>query len=88
MPGPPATGPRRRVTDHVHPEYWTEADHDKFEARMDRHLEGVQTEVKGLREDVHGLATRFAWLMGALVVVVFVANLLSIFVLRWVLPPN
>lgn len=87
MSGPP-TGPRRRAADHVHPEYWTELDHDKFEARVDRQLEGVKHEVHGLRTDVHGLATRFAWLMGALVVVVFVANILSIFVLRFVLPPS
>ena len=76
-----SSGPRRRVTDHWHPEYWTEVDHNRFEDR-------VSKEIHDLRSEVKGLGHRFSWLLGALAVVVFLANLISIYVLRILLPPQ
>lgn len=72
-------GPRRRITDHWHPEYWTEVDHNRFEDR-------VSKEIHDLRNEVKHLGTRFAWLLGALAVIVFIANAVSIYVLRLVGP--
>lgn len=82
------TGPRRRVSDHVHPEYWTETDHNRFEDRVAKEVHDLRTEVRSLGADLKALAARFAWLMGALAVLVFVANAVSIYILRAILPPN
>lgn len=77
--GPPR--PQRRVSDHVHEQYWTETDHDKYESR-------VEKELHELRADVKSFSHRFAWLMGALAVLVFLANAFSIYALRVLLPPG
>jgi hypothetical protein len=67
MAGPPRS-PQRRVTDHWHPEYWTESDHFRFEDR-------VSKEIHALREEVKVLGSRLALGMGGLAVIVFVVNL-------------
>lgn len=73
------TGPRRRVNDHVHPEYWTSESHHRFEDRVAKQLESLQKEVRedvdGLRSDLNKASTRLAWLLGALGVAVFVVNI-------------
>jgi hypothetical protein len=83
IPADSVTGgrPQRRIDDHIHPEYWTEMDHIRFEDRVSKELHDLKTEVKQL-------GSRFAWLLGALAVIVFVANALSIYVLRAIFPPQ
>lgn len=76
MVGPPRSqGPRRRVTDHVHPEYWTEEDHHRFENR-------VSAEIKELKSEVHSLGNRLTLLLGGLGVVIFVVNIMVTVYLR------
>lgn len=78
-------GPQRRVTDHVHPEYWTTQSHDRFEDRLTR-------EVRQIREDLEELTDRFvvwsmrlAILLGVLAFLGFAVTLLAPF-LREVFP--
>jgi hypothetical protein len=70
MAGPPPRKPQRRVTDHYHPEYWTEADHIRFEDR-------VSKEIHDLRNEVRGLGQRMSWLLGGLGVVIFIVNIVA-----------
>jgi len=63
---------QRRANDHLHPEYWSQRDHDRFEDR-------IAEQIHELREEVHLLATRMAWLLGAIAVLVFLIGLLSPF---------
>lgn len=76
------TGPRRRATDHVHPEYWTEVDHDRFEGRVAAELERLRGDVHGLRGEVNRATARLSWLLGALGVAVFVVNIAVTIYLR------
>ena len=46
------TGPQRRVTDHFHPEYWTEADHHRFEDRVSKELQQMRAEIRELARNV------------------------------------
>lgn len=77
--GPPR--PRRRATDHAHEEYWRKDDHNRYEDK-------TAAEIHALREDVKSFSQKFAWLMGVLAVLVFIANAFSVYVLRVLLPPN
>jgi hypothetical protein len=75
--GPPR--PARRTTDHWHPEYWTEVDHNRFEDR-------VSKEIHDLRTEVRGLGQRMAWLLGGLGVVIFVVNIVATIYIRATIP--
>jgi hypothetical protein len=72
---PPRTRPQRRVTDHYHPEYWTEVDHNRFEDR-------VSKEIHDLRAEVRGLGQRMAWLLGGLGAIIFVVNIVATWIIR------
>lgn len=68
---------RRRVgDDHVHPELWSEADHNRFEDRLHQDLKGIREELKVLSRISGGLA--LAAVLGPMVVVI---------ILRFLLPP-
>lgn len=67
------TGPRRRVEDHLHPEYWTEADQHRFEDRISRELNGIRGEVREA-------GTRITYLMGGLAVIAFLLPLVAPFI--------
>ena len=71
-----AFGPRRRATDHVHPEYWTEHEHEVFESRM-------ADELEGLRSDVKSLSWRVAVVLGGVGVLAFLGPLAAELILRW-----
>jgi hypothetical protein len=67
------TDPRRRASDnHNHPEYWTNAEHYRFEDR-------ISAEIHNLREDVEAIGTRLTLLLGGLALVAF----LYPFVVPW-----
>lgn len=70
--------PQRRVTDHFHPEYWTEADQHRFE-------DALRAEIKGIRDEVKDASTRLTYLLGGLVVVAFLLPLVAPWI-RTVLP--
>lgn len=55
---------RRRDSDHVHPEYWTTTQHDRFEDRLYK-------EVHSLRADVEKIGDRLTWLLGGLALLAF-----------------
>jgi len=40
------SGPQRRLTDHFHPEYWTEKEQHRFEDRIYEELRGIKIELK------------------------------------------
>ena len=67
------TGPRRRMTDHVHPEYWTADQHHRFEDR-------VSKEIHNLRADVEAIGTRLTLLIGGLAILAFVIPIVVPFI--------
>jgi hypothetical protein len=67
------TGPQRRVTDHIHPEYWTEADQHRFEDRITRELHAIRAEVKDA-------GIRLTYLFGGLAVIAFLLPIVAPFI--------
>lgn len=63
----------RRAGDHVHPEYWTEADQERYERR-------VAQEVHGLRGEVKQLADRVLMMLGAIGLLAFLLPLAAPFI--------
>lgn len=63
----------RRAGDHVHPEYWTEFDQEKYERRVAR-------EVHGLRSEVKQLADRVLMLLGAIMLLAFLIPIAAPFI--------
>jgi hypothetical protein len=55
---------------HVHPEYWTEADHYHFENR-------ISNELRELRLDVERLNSRLTYLLGGLGLLAFVIPIIA-----------
>lgn len=72
--------PRRRVTDHVHPDYWTEADQHRFEDR-------IANELKGIREDLEKVTTRVLIMFGGLILLAFLLTFIAPFVRDWLRLP-
>lgn len=70
------TGPRRRASDHLHPEYWTEGDHYRFEDRVSKELEK-------LRVDVEKLSLRITLMLGGLGILAFLIPILAPFIRDW-----
>lgn len=68
-----ATRPQRRASDHVHSEYWEEAQQHRYEDR-------IAGELKGIREEVGRLATRITFLMGAVAILAFLLPLIAPFI--------
>jgi hypothetical protein len=69
---------RRRVgDDHVHPDLWSERDHERFEERLGQELHGIRQELKLLGRIAGGLS--LAATIGPILVVIF---------LRFILPPG
>lgn len=62
--------------DHVHPDLWSEADHNRFEDRLHADLAGIRSELKLLGRIAGGLS--LAAVVGPTLIVV---------VLRFILPP-
>lgn len=55
---------------HVHSQYWTEREHERFEDRL-------TPEIQGLRNEVRLLANRLTLILGAGAVVIFLINMLA-----------
>jgi hypothetical protein len=73
--------PAREGNDHVHPDLWSEADHNRYEDR-------VADQLRALRAEVHSVVGRMAWIMGGLAVLAFLGPILVVVVLRFILPPG
>ena len=68
--------PQRRADDHVHEQYWTEADQHRFEDR-------VSIELRAMRTDLERLTTRVLTLFGGVIVLAFLLTLIAPFVRSW-----
>lgn len=66
--------PRRRHTDRRN-EIWTVGDHQDFEEGLTDELKGIRAEIHGLRRDVTSLQLRAAYAIGALAVLVLLAQI-------------
>lgn len=51
--------PQRRITDHIHQEYWRETEQHRYQADIDQRL-------KRIEEAVDKLTIRITYLMGAI----------------------
>jgi hypothetical protein len=67
------TGPRRRVSDHVHPEYWEEAQQHRYEDRLAEELQRI-------RKELARLGTTITLMMGALALLVFAIPVIAPFI--------
>ena len=65
--------PQRRISDHYHPDLWSEMDHHRFEDRL-------RQELKDLREQVSSLSNRMMLLMGAVALMVFLIPIVAPFI--------
>jgi hypothetical protein len=84
--------PRRRASDHVHPEYWTEADQYRFEDRIAKEVQAVRREMReemtGLREELGKLSYRITLMLGGLVLLAFLLPLIAPFIRDWLNLPT
>lgn len=68
-------GPQRRITDHFHPEYWTENDQYRYEDKIAREIGSLRGEVReelsGVREEVKALGNRITLILGGLALLAF-----------------
>lgn len=81
--------PSRRVgDDHIHPDYWTESDHWRFEERLHHDMTGIRKEVAdqgaGFRAELKGLSR----IQGALALAALVGPILVVVALRVFFPAN
>lgn len=67
------TGPRRRITDHTHPDYWTEVEQHRYEDRMAGELSDIKRELRTL-------GNRILLVMGALGLAAFILPLVAPFI--------
>lgn len=74
-----SNGPQRRITDHIHPDYWTESEQHRFEDR-------VAGELNQIRGEVHRIGNRLTLLLGGLTVVVFLVNVVATVIIRSSIP--
>lgn len=66
-------GPRRRASDHVHTEYWTEIEQHRYEDK-------ITDELKGLRREVKALSDRLLMVIGALALLAFTLPIIAPFI--------
>lgn len=65
--------PQRRATDHLHPEYWEEAEQHRYEDRVARKLDSLEHTVNKLGE-------RLLLLFGGLGLLAFLLPIIAPFV--------
>lgn len=68
--------PSRRVSDHVHPDYWTREDEHRFEDR-------IGSELREIRSDLEKLASRVLMIFGGIAVLAFLIPLLVPMLREW-----
>lgn len=59
-------GPRRRTNDHLHPEYWTENDHIRFEDRVAKEIHDLRSELKVVGQRITALFAGLAVLIAVI----------------------
>ena len=65
--------PQRRITDHVHPDLWREADQHRYEEEVGRRISRVE-------EAIEKLTARITLLMGAIGLLLFILPILAPFI--------
>ena len=79
---------RRVGDDHIHPEYWTESDHNRFEDRLHKDMQDIKLEVKeqggAFREELKGLSR----IQGALALAAILGPIAVVIALRVLFPAN
>lgn len=75
------TGPRNRVTDHGHPEYWAKDDHYRFEDR-------VNTELRKVEQAVERLTFRITLMLGGLALIAVLLPVIAPFIRAWLNIPQ
>jgi hypothetical protein len=65
--------PQRRITDHIHQEYWRESEQHRYEQEMNERLKGIEAAVRTLTQ-------RLTYLAGAIGVLVFLIPVLAPFI--------
>lgn len=73
----------RRADDHVHPEYWTENAHHRYEDRTSSELLKIDKRLEMIDHRVEGLTTRITLLIGGLGLIAFLLPIISPFVRLW-----
>lgn len=74
------TGPRRRLTDHVHSEYWEVSEQRHYEQRMTDELKGIRMETRGMRSEIKALSDRVLLMLGGIALLAFIIPLIAPFV--------
>lgn len=82
------TGPKRRVDDHVHPEYWTSDDHHRFEGRIAAELKEMRSEFRIMRSDLEKLTARVLLIFGGVALLAFIIPIFIPFVRDWLNIPS
>ena len=65
--------PHRRITDHFHPDVWSREEQHRFE-------DGLERELKEMRQEVRSLSNRLLIVMGGLGLLAFVLPIIAPFV--------
>jgi hypothetical protein len=66
-------GPQRRLTDHIHQEYWRETEQHRHEQELNDRLKSIESEVKRL-------TNRVTLLMGAIGLLIFIIPVAAPFI--------
>lgn len=75
------TGPRRRLSDHSHDEYWETSQQHRYEDRM-------AAELKGINDQLRSLTLRITLIMGAIGILAFVIPIVAPFIRSALGVPN
>ena len=77
-------GPQRRLTDHVHPGYWTQEQQHRYEDKVSREVgelrKDFREEADGFRTELGRMNNRLLLLLGGLGVVAFVLPIAAPFI--------
>lgn len=65
--------PTQPIVDHIHPEYWTQHDHERFEDR-------IAIEIRSLHSSVDKMNNRLTLLFGGIAVIGFVIPVIAPFI--------
>lgn len=79
---------RRVGDDHIHPEYWTETDHNRFEDRLHADMGGIRTELRQQGEAFRAELKGLSRIQGALALAALAGPILVVIALRVLFPAS